>query len=98
MRRATTAVAAALLAACGSTPTQWPRAAALDFATATQLDNLAFTQPDRWRWSDAGGSAAIELLGKSDYTPPFRSPFSLAIYRGLAFGDFDLEVDLLQTG
>ncbi len=41
---------------------------------------------------------SLELHGKSRYRPKVRSPFNLALIRGLSFGDFVLEADLRQTG
>lgn len=69
-----------------------------DFTAREALTGFAFTDPEVWQWSGGQGSGALELLGKSSYSPPFRSPTSIALVPGSLFGDFDLEVDLLQTG
>ena len=44
------------------------------------------------------GEGSLELLGKSAYDPPHRSPHSIALLRTPDLGDFVLEVDLMQTG
>jgi hypothetical protein len=89
------------IAACSplpdAAPAPWPVQVQLDFTAAADAAAFAFSDAAQWRWHDDGNRPALELLGKSDYAPPFRSPHSLAILQGLAFGDFDLEVDLLQT-
>lgn len=40
----------------------------------------------------------MELVRQSRYQPPVRSPFNLAVMADRVFGDFVLEVDLVQTG
>jgi len=64
------------------------------FDDARALDAFAFSDPEAWTWH-AGG--ALELAGASDYTPPHRSPLSIALI-GTEVGDFVLEADLMQTG
>ncbi|HZN38021.1 MAG TPA: hypothetical protein VFD82_04415 [Planctomycetota bacterium] len=76
----------------------WPLVYAEDFATPDGLAGFAFTDPASWRWSDVHGRASLTLLGGSRYEPPFRSPTSIALVPDLEVADFDLEVDLLQTG
>lgn len=91
---------ALLAAACASQPTKkpWALVHAQDFATPASRDEFACSDPARWRWTDAGGRPSLELLGKSAYAPPFRSPTSLAILTAFEVADFDLECDVLQTG
>ncbi len=69
-----------------------------DFATEAVLEELQLTDPEAWDWSDEGGVTSLELLGKSEYSPPFRSPHSIALIDELLVADFDLDVDLMQTG
>lgn len=59
-----------------------------------QLSLFYFTDDKAWEQKDG----ALALVGKSDYTPPFRSPFNMAILKDHVVGDFTLEVDLKQTG
>lgn len=75
-----------------------PKHVALDFTDASVLEKLQVTDAEAWDWSDEGGVNSLELLGKSEYSPPFRSPHSIALVDELLVADFDLEVDLLQTG
>ncbi|HEX5054427.1 MAG TPA: hypothetical protein VFZ65_21795 [Planctomycetota bacterium] len=74
----------------------WPIVCEETFASASSLDRFAFSDAARWRWSPAG--PCLELLGDSHYAPPVRSPTSIALVRDLEVADFDLEVDVLQTG
>ncbi|MCA8964638.1 MAG: hypothetical protein H6838_15270 [Planctomycetes bacterium] len=92
-----------LTAACasaGGAPSgqRWPLVYSQDFATAKSRDDFACSDPTQWRWTDAQGRPSLELLGKSDYQPPFRAPTSQAILTRFEVADFDLECDVLQTG
>jgi hypothetical protein len=71
-----------------------------DFASEAALKDFTFSDPAAWRWSgEAGGrGGALELHQQSRYTPRVRSPVNLALLTGKQFGDFVLEVDLVQTG
>ncbi|GLR17350.1 hypothetical protein [Portibacter lacus] len=64
-----------------------------DFASS-ETSGFIFTDANAWRITDG----ALELYGKSDYKPPFRSPFNIAIIDDLIVGDFTMKVDLKQTG
>jgi hypothetical protein len=96
-------LAGMLAAACAARPEHAPAGApwalvhAADFA-ARDRSAFAFSDPDRWRWCDRDASPALELLGGSRYVPPFRSPAGIALVADLEVADFDLEVELLQTG
>ncbi|MBN1123895.1 MAG: hypothetical protein JXA82_02730 [Sedimentisphaerales bacterium] len=69
------------------------------FDTADSIGDFTFTDPSKWLLNDKGnGSKSLEFTGASDYTPPVRSPLTFGLIRGLKFGDFVLEADLLQTG
>lgn len=69
-----------------------------DFSEEEALEDFVFTDKAAWRWAKVEGKNAMELHGKSKYEPPYRSPHNIALVRGKAFGDFDLELDLMQTG
>ncbi|MFT7669654.1 MAG: hypothetical protein ACI8X5_002359, partial [Planctomycetota bacterium] len=69
-----------------------------DFSSTASLANYAFTQPARWTWNGDDARGSLELLGESEYAPPFRSPTSIALVPDLLLSDFDMEVELLQTG
>ncbi len=77
---------------------EWALVYSQDFSTEASIADYAFTQPARWTWNGEDGRGSLELLGASDYKPPFRSPTSIALVPGLLVADFDLEVELLQTG
>ena len=78
----------------------WPVVYEQSFASPAALDELAFSEPTKWchRGPDAPHGPALELLGKSDYRPPHRSPHSIALVQDVEVRDFDLEVELLQNG
>lgn len=71
-----------LLASCAASPTVY------------ELDDFDFTDPAAWRWSDG----SLELVGGGSYEPPQRSPREIALLKDVEVGDFDLEVEALQTG
>jgi hypothetical protein len=68
------------------------------FDAADALGGLAFTDPAAWKWSADGEGFALELAAPSKYAPPVRSPVNIAVVGDRIFGDFVLEVDLIQTG
>lgn len=69
------------------------------FDKLTDIGSFEFTQPDKWMLQDEGEKGkSLVFTGKSDYEPPFRSPHTIGLIRGLSVGNFILEADLLQTG
>lgn len=69
-----------------------------DFTAATALDDFEFSDPAAWRLGRQDGRPALELFRQSRYRPRVRSPFNIALIRGVEVGDFVLEAELLQTG
>lgn len=69
-----------------------------DLSSSDALKQFEFTDDKAWRRGDTLGVAGLELFGKSDYEARVRSPFNIAVLRNVVVGDFDMEVDLLQTG
>jgi hypothetical protein len=69
-----------------------------DFSSKDALRDFVMTDPQAWTWSKDQDGGALELVGKSQYQPPHRSPLNIALLDGRAFGDFILEADFLQTG
>ena len=67
-------------------------------AAVACLEDFVFTDAARWRMREGDHAPALELAGRSDYRPPHRSPLSIALIGGVEVQDFDLDVDLLQTG
>jgi hypothetical protein len=97
----------AVLAACGSAPTEpgtgaadgrWPIVYEQRFADPSAVEGFVFSDPARARWTTAGGQPSLELFAESSYTPPFRSPKVIALVGDVEVADFDLEVELMQTG
>ena len=68
------------------------------FDSADSLRQFAFTDAKAWQWSADGESHTLELARQSRYEPKVRSPFNIALIADRVFGDFVLEVDLVQTG
>ncbi len=68
------------------------------FTTREGLGEFVFSDPAAWRFASTNGNGALELAHQSRYQPPVRSPVNIALLAGQRFGDFILEVDLIQTG
>lgn len=62
------------------------------------LARFVMTDPKAWQWAADGQAFALELARQSRYEPPVRSPLNIALIGDRVFGDFVLEVDLVQTG
>ena len=75
-------------------PSGGPGALILAFDDPAELARLELTDPAMWRVD----SGSLELLGKSAYEPPHRSPHSIALLDSGPVGDFVLEARLRQTG
>jgi hypothetical protein len=68
------------------------------FEQGEPLKQFVFTDTSAWKLSGAGKERALELHKQSAYQPEVRSPVNIALLADRQFGDFILEVDLLQTG
>lgn len=68
------------------------------FDSADSLRQFVFTDAKAWQWSADGESQALELARQSRYELKVRSPFNIALIADRVFGDFVLEVELVQTG
>jgi hypothetical protein len=89
----------ALLGSCAA-PTgevAWPIVLSTDFA-GPALPVMALSDPAAFEVADAGGGSAFVLLRPADWQPPFRAPASIALFDGLAVGDFAFELRARQTG
>ncbi|MEM9158414.1 MAG: hypothetical protein AAGB46_05135 [Verrucomicrobiota bacterium] len=69
-----------------------------DFESQDALDDFMMTDPTAWKQRKIEENRVLALEGKSEYKPPHRSPYNIALIKGLAFGDFILDVDIQQTG
>lgn len=67
----------------------------IDFSDTAQFELFEFTDHEAWRIGEDGN---LELFGSSDYRNSVRSPFNIALLSNLDVGDFELKVDLKQTG
>jgi hypothetical protein len=68
------------------------------FDRAAALQDFRFTDPAAWRFAKTNGTAALELVKQSQYAPIVRSPVNIALIADKVFGDFVLDVELIQTG
>jgi len=68
-----------------------------DFANPRFVDDFVFSDPKAWRASDEKDGAALELFGKSDYQPKFRSPFNVALLADKVFTDVVIDADICST-
>ena len=94
-----------LTASCGTPPkapgtdkSQWPVVYRQSFGTPQSVGDFEFTDAPRWKWHHEGDEHGMTLLGNSNYKPPHRSPTSIALIKDLEVEDFELHVDLKQTG
>lgn len=71
-----------------------PLLLAEDFGT---LGSWYFTDRVAWKQVEDDGGTALALFQASDYEPPVRSPFNLAIHSDLKVSDFILEVKVKST-
>ncbi|MBN2348601.1 MAG: hypothetical protein JXJ22_07190 [Bacteroidales bacterium] len=70
----------------------------LNFTKSSSINEFEFSDAETWKISKTGNNSYLELTGTGNYTPPFRSPFSIALISNKMFGDFILEARLKQTG
>ncbi len=71
---------------------------AQDFRGPEALKDFLFSDPSAWRYRVMDGVGCMELYKQSHYKPRVRSPYNIALIRDHWFGDFVLEVELMQTG
>ncbi|MCB1122692.1 MAG: hypothetical protein KJT03_14160, partial [Verrucomicrobiae bacterium] len=69
-----------------------------NFDSKSSLNDFMMTDPSAWEWKKLQGNSCLALTGASKYEPPYRSPFNIALIKGLKFKSFVLEVDVQQTG
>jgi hypothetical protein len=68
------------------------------FDKPESLEGFEMTDREAWKFSKEENGGALELAKQSKYQPPVRSPVNIALIKEKVFGDFILEVDLIQTG
>lgn len=55
------------------------------------------TDAAKWKITEVDGNPVYELLGKSDYQPPHRSPHSIALLKDVSVGSFELTARIQTT-
>lgn len=85
-------------AASASDPTGkgWPLVFSENFEKGA--DRWTMTDPKAWDLKEDGDKKVLSLSGSSKYTPPVRSPHSIAWINDLDVKSFVLEVNVKQTG
>ena len=70
------------------------------FTKAEALNDFVMTDANAWKFAPGEGDegGALELAQQSKYQPEVRSPVNMALIKGKVFGDFVMEVDLVQSG
>jgi hypothetical protein len=69
-----------------------------DFQKPDALKDFVMTDPKAWKIAATNDQRALELTKQSQYKPLVRSPVNIALIADKVFGDFVIEVDLIQTG
>ena len=69
-----------------------------DFSDKKAIKDFEMTDSRAWQLAEGKYGPALELHGKSEYTPRVRSPFNIAMVKDHKFGSFVLEADVRQTG
>lgn len=97
----------ALLAACGTVeersdlPEGYETVYRQDFATKGTRHELHVSDADAWAWrmdgEDPLRATYMEIGQRSDYSPPHRSPTSIALIAGIEVGSFIYELDVWNT-
>ncbi|GGF20486.1 hypothetical protein [Echinicola rosea] len=68
------------------------------FSEKEAIEDFEMTDPEAWSLTTEKTGYALAISQQSNYTPPFRSPFNIAIVKGFSVGSFILEAELQQTG
>jgi len=68
------------------------------FDAAAALGEFEFPDPGKWTWRTLEQGGCLEVRGAGKYRPRVRSPRIIGLVSGREFGDFVMDVDLLQTG
>jgi hypothetical protein len=55
------------------------------------------TDPKAWKVGEDAGNKFFSQHAKSDYSPPYRSPFNIALLKDIVVGDFVLEARCRST-
>lgn len=61
------------------------------------MDGWEPTDTDAWRVEEIDGNHVLSLYQQSEYEPPVRSPYNMALIEGLWVSDFVLEARMAST-
>ena len=61
------------------------------------MENWQPTDQKKWKITTVGDSKVYELLGKSNYEPPHRSPHSISLRKDILVGSFELTARVQTT-
>lgn len=90
-----------LLAQQDAIPENYSLMYSQDFESPQAFRDFEMSDPSAWRISPTGQdetNKTLELFGESEYRARVRSPFNIALLKGVTTGDFILEADLSQSG
>lgn len=91
---------AASTALCAATP-ELPDGYKLQyeqtFDSKKSANDFMMTDRSAWTFKKERGNGVLALEGKSEYEPTYRSPYNIALIKGLVFGDFVMDVEIQQT-
>ncbi|WP_248722607.1 hypothetical protein [Seonamhaeicola sp. ML3] len=71
---------------------------AQDFEQPQAITDFEMSDETAWKINEDKGNKCIELFDKSEYEPIVRSPFNMAVLKGVILSDFVLEIKLNQNG
>jgi hypothetical protein len=85
-----------LLAGCQSTGPAggWELVREVRFESGDALEEFEFSDPAQWSLA----SRTLGFAGESAYSPPQRSPHSIALLKDTLVDDFKMELEVRQTG
>lgn len=75
-----------------------PREVVFQDDLASGIDHWEILDPKTWKLTSEGDNAALEITArKSDYRPPHRSPFHIALIKDLEVESFDITFKVRST-
>ncbi len=86
------------MAATAAVPAGYKLLYTQDFQDPSSLNDFEFSDPSRWLHATMNGDGCLEYKGGGAYRPKVRSPRTIGLISDRTFGDFVLEVKILQTG
>lgn len=68
-----------------------------EFEQGPDLDRFEFTDPKAWKFSDDAGRKVLDQFQASKYQTKVRSPFNIALVKGVDVADFVLDLKVKST-